>query len=62
VPRIARLVGSDPRRASDESSALGRWLIEIRDAAMATGVGETSQQIVDDLVVAGNSRLSAFSE
>ncbi len=62
MPRIARLVGSDAKRVPVDSPALDRWLIGIRDTAMATGVGETWQQLVDDFVVAGNSRLSAFSE
>jgi hypothetical protein len=62
VPRIARLVSFDPKHASHQSRVVGAWLVEIQDAAMATGVGQIWQQVVDDLVVAGNSELSAFSE
>jgi hypothetical protein len=42
--------------------SLAQWLIEIRTAAQVAGLSSNWQQIVDALVVAGDSRLAPYSE
>ena len=62
LPRVRTLVGPDPRTASDHSVALDRWLLGIREAASEVEAMDAWQDLVDALVVAGNTRLSKFSE
>jgi hypothetical protein len=61
LPRVARLVGANVAAAT-ELTILDRWLPQIRAAAHEAGEGETWQRLVDALVMAGNSRLSALSD
>jgi hypothetical protein len=61
LPRVARLVGTNVAAAT-ELTIFDRWLPQIREAAHQAREGETWQRLVDALIVAGNSRLSALSD
>jgi hypothetical protein len=61
LPRVATLVRASVAAAT-ELSTLDRWILDIRDAAQKAGDGDSWQRLVDALVMAGNSRLSALSD
>ncbi|MCU1676649.1 MAG: hypothetical protein JWM93_1407, partial [Frankiales bacterium] len=61
LPRIATLVGANVAAATG-LSILDRWILDVRNAAHRAGDGESWQRLVDALVMAGNSRLSALSD
>ena len=62
LPRVARLVEGDVESAARRSFLLTDWLISVRAAADAAGMLAPWQQLVDSLVVAGNSRLAPYSD
>ena len=59
---IRPLVRADPDNVRTYSPILTRWLPEIQPAAIAVGLHDTWQTIVDDLVVAGDLQLAPYSE
>ena len=62
LPWMAELVLAKPRNIANRTYLLANWLIETRAAAAAVGLSDTWQQIVDALVVEGDSRLAPYSE
>ena len=62
LPWVAKLVVADPNRIADGTYALTPWLIEMRSVAVDTGLLTTWQRVVDDLVVAGVTRLAPYSD
>ena len=62
LPRVAQLVEGDVDASARRSFLLTEWLISVRAAAEANGVLAPWQQLVDSLVVAGNSRLAPYSD
>ena len=62
LPWIEELVVADPIRIGRGTYALTTWLIEMRSVAIDAGLSATWQRIVDDLVVAGVTRLAPYSE
>jgi hypothetical protein len=59
---IRRAVFADPAAVAGRCYSVAPWLIEIRLDAEAAGLASDWQQIVDALVVAGDSRLAPYSE
>ena len=62
LPWIAELVLAKPQNIANRTYLLANWLIETRAAAAAVGLSDIWQQIVDALVVEGDSRLAPYSE
>ena len=62
LPWVAKLVVADPIRIANGTYALTTWLIEMRSVAANAGLLATWQQVVDDLVVAGVTRLAPYSD
>ena len=62
LPWVAKLVVADPNRIAGGTYALTPWLIEMRSVAVDTGLLTTWQRVVDDLVVAGVTRLAPYSD
>ena len=62
LPWVAKLVAADPIRIARGTYALTTWLIEMRSVAANAELLTTWQQVVDDLVVAGATRLAPYSE
>ena len=62
LPWVANLVVADPNRIAGGTYALTPWLIEMRAVAVDTGLLTTWQRVVDDLVVAGATRLAPYSD
>ena len=62
LPWIEKLVAAAPIRIGGGASALTTWLIEMRSVAVDVGLSATWQRVVDDLVVAGVTRLAPYSE
>ena len=63
LPWVAKLVVADPTRiASGAYAPLTAWLIEMQPVAANTGLLTTWQRVVDDLVVAGVTRLAPYSD
>ena len=62
LPWIEKLVAADPSRIARGASALTTWLIELQSVAVDAGLSATWQRIVDDLVVAGVTRLARYSD
>jgi hypothetical protein len=62
VSWLLRAVLADPAAVASRCYGVAPWLIEIRTAAEAAGLSSEWQQIVDALVVAGDSRLASYSE
>ena len=62
LPWVANLVVADPNRIAGGTYALTPWLIEMRSVAVDTGLLTTWQRVVDDLVVAGVTRLAPYSD
>ena len=62
LPWIEKLVVAAPSRVASGASTLTSWLIEIRPVAVDSGLLATWQRVVDDLVVAGVTRLAPYSE
>ena len=62
LPWIEKLVAAAPIRIAGGASALTTWLIEIRSVAVDADLSATWQRVVDDLVVAGVTRLARYSE
>jgi hypothetical protein len=57
---VATIASGDLEAMVSGSGALPGWLNDSRAAAVRTGRLETWQQLVDSLVVAGETRLAAF--
>ena len=62
LPWMATLVEADPIRIASGTYALPTWLIDMRSVAVDAGLLTTWQRVVDDLVVAGVTRLAPYSE
>ena len=62
LPWVATLVAADPIRIASGTYALPTWLIDMRSVAVDTGLLTTWQRVVDDLVVAGVTRLAPYSD
>jgi DNA-binding transcriptional ArsR family regulator len=62
VSWISRAVLADPAAIATRCYGVAPWLIEIRTEAEGVGLSNEWQQIVDALVVAGDSRLAPYSE
>ena len=62
LPWMAELVLAKPRNIANRTYLLANWLVETRASAAAVGLSDIWQQIVDALVVEGNSRLAPYSE
>ena len=62
LPWVAKLVLADPARIARRTNLLPSWLIEIRSAAAAAGLLSTWEQVVDALVVEGETRLAPYAE
>ena len=62
LPWIATLVLADPDQIARRISMLPDWLIEVRPAAVDTGLMAEWQQVVDALVVAGVRQLAPYSQ
>ena len=59
---VASLVLPAPNLIANRTFLLSSWLIQIRTATTSAGALTQWQRIVDALVVAGESRLAAYSE
>ena len=59
---MAELVLAKPRNIANRTYLLANWLVETRASAAAVGLSDIWQQIVDALVVEGDSRLAPYSE
>ena len=62
LPWMAELVLAKPRNIANRTYLLANWLVETRASAAAVGLSDIWQQIVDALVVEGDSRLAPYSE
>ena len=62
LPCMSMLVLADPTRVVRGSYMLTSWLIEMRSVAADSGLMNMWQKIVDDLVVAGETRLALYSD
>ena len=62
IPWAATLVLTNPGNIANRSYLLANWLIETRSAADAVGLAAKWQEIVDALVVEGDTRLAPYSE
>ena len=62
LPWMAELVLARPGNIAKRTYLLSNWLVETRPAAAAVGLSNTWQQVVDVLVVEGDSRLAPYSE
>ena len=62
LPWLATLVLPDPAPIARGAYTLATWLTETRSVAVDTELWSTWQQIVDALVVAGDSRLARYSD
>ena len=62
LPWVAKLVVANPIRIARGAYGLANWLIEMRSVAVDAELLATWQQVVDDLVVAGATRLARYSD
>ena len=62
LPWVEKLVAAAPSRIAGGAYALTTWLIEMRSLAFDAGLSATWQRIVDDMVVAGVTRLAPYSD
>ena len=62
LPWMAQLLLAKPGNIAKRTYLLPNWLIETRTTADAVGLANIWQQIVDALVVEGDSRLARYSE
>ena len=62
LPWMAELVLARPRNIANRTYMLADWLVESRSSADAAGLLDIWQQIVDALVVEGDSHLAPYSE
>jgi hypothetical protein len=62
IPWILRTVLEDSAALASRCYGVAPWLIEVRTTAKAAGLSSEWQQVVDALVVAGDSRLAPYSE
>ena len=62
LSRVATLVQADVEAASRRSYLLAEWLKELRSAAGDAGALPAWQELVDALVVAGNTTLAPYSD
>ena len=62
LPWVEQLVVANPGRIAGGSFALTTWLIEMRSVAVDAGLSAIWQRVVDNLVVAGVTRLAPHSE
>ena len=59
---VAKIVLADPARVASGTYMLATWLIETRSAAVEAGSLAEWQEVVDAMVVAGDSRLAPYSD
>ena len=62
ISPLAKIVLPNPARIASKTYGLADWLIEIRGAAADSDLIDTWQQIVDALVVAGETKLAPYSD
>jgi hypothetical protein len=62
LPWVTALVLADTGAIAGRSPLLSAWLIEIRSPADDAGMLDAWQELVDALVVAGDTRLAPYSE
>ncbi len=62
LPWVAKLTLADPARIARRTNLLPSWLVEIRSAAATAGLSSTWQEVVDVLVVNGETRLAPYAE
>ncbi len=61
LPWMSEIILPGPETIADRTFLLARWLIDLQQAAAETAMLGVWQQIVDALVVAGDSRLGPYS-
>ena len=62
LPWMAELVLEKPRNIANRTYLLANWLVETRASAATVGLTDIWQQIIDALVVEGDSHLAPYSE
>ena len=62
LPWVAKVVLADPIQIARGAFTLAAWLIETRSASVDVGLLANWQEVVDALVVAGDSRLAPYSD
>ena len=62
LPWVATVVLADPASIARRAYSLASWLAETRSVAVDTGLLSAWQEVVDALVVAGDSRLAPYSD
>ena len=62
LPWVAKIVLADPASVAGRTFMLATWLIETRSAAVEARLLTKWQEIVDAMVVAGDSRLAPYSD
>ena len=62
LPWVAKVVLADPIPIARGTYTLAHWLIEMRSVAVDAGVLTSWQEVVDALVVAGDSQLAPYSD
>ena len=61
LPWLADLVLTQPDKVAQRTYLLVDWLIEAQSVARDNGILDVWQQVVDALVVAGETRLAPYS-
>ena len=62
LPWVAKIVLADPASVARGTYMLAPWLKETRSAAVEAGLLAKWQEVVDAMVVAGDSRLAPYSD
>ena len=62
LPWVAKIVLPDPASVARGTYMLATWLIETRSAAVEARLLAKWQEVVDAMVVAGDSRLAPYSD
>lgn len=62
LPWLAKIVLADSDQIARGAFTLAAWLIETRSVAVDVGLSTSWQEVVDALVVAGDSRLAPYSD
>ena len=62
LPWVAKIALADPNRVARGTYSLATWLIETRSAAVEARLLATWQEVVDAMVVAGDTRLAPYSD
>ena len=62
LPWVAKIVLADPASVAGRTYMLATWLIETRSAVVEARLLAKWQEIVDAMVVAGDSRLAPYSD